>query len=161
MYEKEKICTKKLTKNSTNPNIKAVLSTYRPQLIIKSFILIKGSSESKILSGGNFHNAPAQSITPNAEENKVNKLNNYENEEEIIQSPEKALLEKEKNEILKLSLLNLTPIQLKIIGLRFFTEENQNKSLNSLAKELCIKKNKINKIYKITLSELRQKCKDY
>ena len=94
-------------------------------------------------------------------ENKVNKLNNYENEEEIIQSPEKALLEKEKNEILKLSLLNLTPIQLKIIGLRFFTEENQNKSLNSLAKELCIKKNKINKIYKITLSELRQKCKDY
>ena len=128
--------------------------------LLKAIQLYKGENGAKFSTYGYFWALSFMSKYID-KENKVNKLNNYENEEELIQSPEKALLEKEKNEILKLSLLNLTPIQLKIIGLRFFTEENQNKSLNSLAKELCIKKNKINKIYKITLSELRQKCKDY
>jgi DNA-directed RNA polymerase sigma subunit (sigma70/sigma32) len=71
------------------------------------------------------------------------------------------LLEKEKKKILKLSLLDLTPMQLKIIGLRFFTDEKQNKSLNSLANELCLEKSKLIRIYKMALLELREKCKDY
>jgi DNA-directed RNA polymerase sigma subunit (sigma70/sigma32) len=52
-------------------------------------------------------------------------------------------------------------MQLKIIGLRFFTDEKQNKSLNSLANELCLEKSKRIRIYKMALLELREKCKDY
>ena len=90
-------------------------------------------------------------------ENKnINSLNN-EYIENFIISPENILLEKEKKKELNLSLLKLDPIQLKIINLRFFSNEKQNKSFKTLAEELCITETKLYKIYKIALSKLRRK----
>ena len=77
--------------------------------------------------------------------------------ENFITSPENILLEKEKKKELNLSLLKLDPIQLKIINLRFFSNEKQNKSFKTLAEELCITETKLYKIYKIALSKLRRK----
>jgi RNA polymerase sigma factor (sigma-70 family) len=94
-------------------------------------------------------------------EYKLNKIIYQDDKNDCLKNPENILLEKEKKKILKLSLLDLTPMQLKIIGLRFFTDEKQNKSLNSLANELCLEKSKLIRIYKMALLELREKCKDY
>ena len=90
-------------------------------------------------------------------ENKNINSQNNEYIENSITSPENILLEKEKKKELNLSLLKLDPIQLKIISLRFFSHEKQNKSFKTLAEELCITETKLNKIYKIALSKLRRK----
>ena len=87
----------------------------------------------------------------------ISKYIDRENKNIKSANNENILLEKEKKEELNLSLLKLNPIQLKIISLRFFSNEKQNKSLKTLAEELCITENKINKIYKIALSKLRRK----
>lgn len=84
-----------------------------------------------------------------------------ENRMKATDSPESILLEKEMKNALNLSLQTLKPMQLKIIGLRFFTDQNQNVSLNKLASELCIKKTKVRRIYKNALMNLRNKYKEY
>lgn len=85
-----------------------------------------------------------------------------ENKEKVVaESPENILLEKEMKNALNLSLSHLRPIQLKIIGLRFFADQNQNKSLEKLSTELCIEKTKIKRIYKNALQNLRSKYNKY
>ena len=67
----ENICTKKLTKNNTEPKISAVLSTCKPALITKSFIFINGILTSKTLSGASFQSAPQHNIPPKADDTSV------------------------------------------------------------------------------------------
>lgn len=88
-------------------------------------------------------------------------LISHENRGKVTDSPENILLEKEMKDMLNLSLLNLKPMQLKIISLRFFADQNQNKSLKTLASELHIKKTKVRRIYKNALQNLRNKYNEY
>lgn len=85
----------------------------------------------------------------------------HENTGKTAQSPEHILLEKEMKNMLNVSLLHLKPIQLKIIRLRFFADQNQNRSLEKLSAELCIEKTKIKRIYRSALLNLRSKYNEY
>lgn len=85
----------------------------------------------------------------------------HDNSGKAYDSPEKILLEKEMRDMIARSLRNLKPMQRKIICLRFFADQNQNKSLNDLAAELRIKKTSVRRIYKNALLNLRSQYDEY